>query len=108
MSTPELPALLTPHETMAALRVSYPTLRRMIERGDLRAIRLGHGRGAPIRVPASELDRLLSESGDHPSVSAPSSACGALPTEPVPPEDVSFPAGGGGTGSDVSIRKERC
>lgn len=61
MSTTELSALLTPREAMAALRVSYATLRRMIDRGDLRAVRLGDHRGAPIRVPAAEIERLVDD-----------------------------------------------
>jgi excisionase family DNA binding protein len=55
---PQLPVLLRPTEAMAALRISYATLRRMIDRGDLRVVRLGEGRCAPIRVPVSELERL--------------------------------------------------
>lgn len=57
VTTTDLPRLLTPPEAMAALRCSYTTLRRMVERGELRAVRLGTGHGAAIRIPADELER---------------------------------------------------
>ena len=57
MSVNELPELATPREAMALLRVSYATLRRMIERGDLAAVRLGRP-GSAVRIPVSELERL--------------------------------------------------
>jgi excisionase family DNA binding protein len=54
-----LPELLTPREAADALRVSLPTLRRLIARGDLQAIRLGELPGASLRVRADELERFL-------------------------------------------------
>lgn len=59
MATPALPTLLTPAEVQAALRVSRTTFYRMVERGDLRAIRIGRRDGSTIRIPARELERLL-------------------------------------------------
>lgn len=54
-----LPELLTPPEAAAALRVSVPTLRRLIVRGDLSAVKLGATAGASVRIRADELERFL-------------------------------------------------
>lgn len=60
LPTPRLPALLTLDETATALRVSRATVRRMIARGDLEAVRFGPPRrGATVRVRVDELARLL-------------------------------------------------
>jgi excisionase family DNA binding protein len=59
MNTHALPELLTPREAAAALRVSVPTLRRLIARGELQAIRLGGLPGASLRIRADELERFL-------------------------------------------------
>jgi excisionase family DNA binding protein len=58
-TTAELPALLTPAEVCAALRISRATLYRMVARQDIEVVRLGRGSGATLRVPARELERLL-------------------------------------------------
>jgi excisionase family DNA binding protein len=58
-----LPELLTPREAADALRVSVPTLRRLIARGDLSAIRLGGRPGVALRIRADDLERLIA----HPS-----------------------------------------
>ena len=57
--TPGVPALLTPDEVCSALRVSRATFYRMVERGDLDAVRLGGREGSGIRIPAACLSRLL-------------------------------------------------
>lgn len=56
-----VPSLLTPNETAATLRVSRSTVYRMIERGDLAAVRLGRRDGATLRVPADALARILEQ-----------------------------------------------
>lgn len=53
----DIPAQLTPREAMEALRISYPTLRRMIDRGDLAAVKLGGGPDASLRIAADDLAR---------------------------------------------------
>jgi excisionase family DNA binding protein len=58
----ELPTLLTPTEVCQALRISRSTLGRMIDRGDLHAIRLGR-LGAAMRIQAAELERFLDAPG---------------------------------------------
>jgi excisionase family DNA binding protein len=55
-----LPALLTPAEVCAALRISRATLYRMVARRDIEVVRLGRGNGATLRVPVRELERLVS------------------------------------------------
>ena len=60
LATLPLPALLTLDEVAGALRVSRATVRRMIARGDLEAVRFGPPRrGATVRVRADDLARLL-------------------------------------------------
>jgi excisionase family DNA binding protein len=59
----ELPALLTPAEVCAALRISRATLYRMVARRDLEVVRLGRRGGATLRVPARELERLVGAAG---------------------------------------------
>jgi excisionase family DNA binding protein len=54
--------LLTVDEAARALRVTRGTMYRKIATGQVRAIRLGTGERAPIRVEASELDRFVSRS----------------------------------------------
>jgi excisionase family DNA binding protein len=53
---PTLPTLLTPIEAMRSLRVSYSTLRKMVQTGELRAVRIGPGRS--MRIPMTELERI--------------------------------------------------
>jgi excisionase family DNA binding protein len=60
MSAIGIPKLLTPAEAMDSLRVSYSTLRRMIDSGELRAVRVGPGRY--LRIPVAELERLVGAS----------------------------------------------
>lgn len=50
--------LLTVADTAKRLNVSRRTVRRLIARGELRAVQLG-GRGAPVRIDPDELDRWL-------------------------------------------------
>lgn len=57
---PGTATLLKPDEASEILRVSRGHVYRMVERGDLRAIRLGHGPKAHLRIPADQLE-LLSE-----------------------------------------------
>jgi len=59
----ELPALLTPAEVCAALRISHQTFYRMVDRGDLEAIRLGGREGSTIRIRADALKELVSGDG---------------------------------------------
>jgi excisionase family DNA binding protein len=54
-----LPALLTPAEVCATLRISRATPYRMVARGDLEVVRLGSGSGATLRVPVGALDPFL-------------------------------------------------
>ena len=58
-ATSETPALLLPAEAARLLRVTRATVYRLIERGDLRAVRIGDGPSARLRVPRDELERLL-------------------------------------------------
>ena len=58
MTTPDrsaMPSLLTLAEVSATLRVSEKTVRRMVDRGDLRAFRVG----AQLRVQRDSLIQLL-------------------------------------------------
>lgn len=48
-------------EVAEALRVSVVTIRRAVSNGKLKAIRLGDGPKAPIRITKKELDRVLEE-----------------------------------------------
>ena len=58
--TPPAPELVSLSEAARRLSVGKRTLWRWIARGDLRIVRLGHGRGV-IRVPVTELARLIAE-----------------------------------------------
>jgi excisionase family DNA binding protein len=49
------PRAMTVREVASHLNVCRQTVAAMIQRGDLRAIRLGRS----VRIPTSELDRLL-------------------------------------------------
>ncbi len=49
--------LLTPKETADVLRVSLPTIRRMIHDGRLKAIKIGN----LFRIKESEINRFLGE-----------------------------------------------
>jgi excisionase family DNA binding protein len=50
-------------EVAMLVGVSAPTIRRHIATGELRAVKLGPGRGRPIRVARSALDEWLVERG---------------------------------------------
>jgi len=54
--------LLTVDEAARALRLTRGTMYRKIQTGAIRAVRLGDGEKAPIRVEESELDRYVSRS----------------------------------------------
>ena len=49
----------TPPEVAAALRVGRRTVYRKIANGEIRAVRVGSGTHAPLRIPSSELGRVL-------------------------------------------------
>ena len=66
----ELPALLTPPEVCAALRISRATLYRMVARGDIEVVRLGRGSGATLRIPVSALEELLAGTEPEPKEAA--------------------------------------
>jgi excisionase family DNA binding protein len=51
--------VLTVREVAAELRVSGMTVRRLVERGELRAIRVGRS----VRIERAELDRFLRQGG---------------------------------------------
>lgn len=57
---PALDRLVSLADAAERLAVSKRTLWRMIARGTLHAIKIGHGRGV-VRVRASELARLMAE-----------------------------------------------
>lgn len=56
--TKALGRLLSLREAAERLNLSVHTLHRMIARGQLHAIRLGHGRGV-LRVTEAELERII-------------------------------------------------
>ena len=51
----------TVREVAQTLKVTPKTIRMMVDRGQIRVLRIGLGKSARIRVPASELQRLLIE-----------------------------------------------
>jgi excisionase family DNA binding protein len=54
-----VPALLTPAEVAARLRISRAHVYRLASAGELHALRLGARPGSSLRVPRSELERFL-------------------------------------------------
>jgi excisionase family DNA binding protein len=56
------PALLRPAEAARALDVSLSTIYRAVRAGDVRAVRLAGRKRGGLRIPASEVDRLVHES----------------------------------------------
>ena len=56
------PALLRPAEAARALGVSVSTIYRAVRVGDVRAVRLAGRKRGGMRIPASEVDRLVHES----------------------------------------------
>ena len=59
MQSEAIPALLTPAEAAQALRMSVGSIYRAVRNGDIRAVRLSDKKRAALRIPASELLRLL-------------------------------------------------
>jgi excisionase family DNA binding protein len=55
--TGDIPTLLTVREFAEAVRISEQTIRRRVNDGTLQAVKLG----ALMRIPTSELERLLGE-----------------------------------------------
>jgi excisionase family DNA binding protein len=53
------PALLTVPEAATELRRSVPTIRRLISRGLLQTVRLGHGGSARVLIPRESLEALI-------------------------------------------------
>jgi excisionase family DNA binding protein len=53
------PELLTPAECARALRVSVATVYRAVKRGEIRAVKPTERKSGALRIPASEVDRLL-------------------------------------------------
>ncbi len=56
-------ALLTPTQAAELVGVTPGTVRRWIAAGEVRALRLGSARNAPLRVAASELVERLTLAG---------------------------------------------
>jgi len=56
--TPETRRLLTARQVAEELMLSPSAVYRAVERGELKAVRLG-GRGTSIRIPISEVERVL-------------------------------------------------
>jgi excisionase family DNA binding protein len=56
------PALLTPAEAARALGVSVSTIYRAVRVGDVGAVRLAGKKRGGMRIPASEVDRLMKDS----------------------------------------------
>jgi len=59
MLTDATPALLTPAESAQALRMSVGSIYRAVRDGEIRAVRLTDKKRGALRIPASELERLL-------------------------------------------------
>jgi len=55
----EIPALVTPAEAARALRMSVGSIYRAVRDGEIRAARLTDKRRGALRIPTSELQRLL-------------------------------------------------
>jgi len=55
----EIPALVTPAEAAQALRMSVGSIYRAVRDGEIRAARLTDKKRGALRIPASELQRLL-------------------------------------------------
>ncbi len=58
----EDPALLRPAEAALALGISVSTIYRAVRVGDMRAVRRPGKKRGGLRIPASEVDRLVRES----------------------------------------------
>ena len=57
----DVPALVTPAEAAEALRVSVSSIYRAVREGEIHASRLIDAKRGALRIPASELQRLLEE-----------------------------------------------
>jgi excisionase family DNA binding protein len=55
----EVPSLVTPAEAAQAVRVSVGTIYRAVRNGQIRAVRLTDRKRGALRIPTSELRRLL-------------------------------------------------
>lgn len=60
-----IPVLLTVSEVAGALRLSPSAIYRAIEAGEIQALRVTSRPGASLRVPASELERILERVHDE-------------------------------------------
>ena len=61
-----MPTLLMPREVANALRLSVDSIYRMAASGDIGSVRVSRRPGASLRIPASELERILgSEQEEH-------------------------------------------
>jgi len=58
--------LLTVGETADVLRLSRGSVYRLVERGDLAAVRLGSGRRPRLRIDPADVDRFLTRTGAPP------------------------------------------
>lgn len=54
-----IPALVTPAEAAQALRVSVGSIYRAVRDGEVRAVRLTDRKRGALRIPASEVEKLL-------------------------------------------------
>jgi excisionase family DNA binding protein len=70
MKTDDVSSLLTVPEVAARLRVSRSTAWRLVHRGDLRAVKIGSGPHAPVRVDPAELESFLQSSRRQPPAGA--------------------------------------
>ena len=61
-----MPRLLKSAEACQALGVSYPTLKKMVDSGQLRVVKIGRG----FRIPEAELQKLVSGAASQPAPSA--------------------------------------
>ena len=67
MTKPANRLLLSRREAAEALSISVDTLVRLLDRGELRAVRVGRSVLVPASEVASFVDRQLSERGETPS-----------------------------------------
>jgi excisionase family DNA binding protein len=59
VNEPDTGQLLTMSEVAEALRQSRQSVYRHVQRGELRALQIGSGPKAPLRIRAGELERFL-------------------------------------------------
>jgi excisionase family DNA binding protein len=70
MQALQAPPLLTVPELAAALRVHPASIYRRIHSGEIRARRIGAAPGGRLRVPSSEIERLLEPVDSPPAMGA--------------------------------------